>query len=130
MNIIRCDKKSSNICKCAGIATRMVLLKSKALKDNPTSTLQLRYRCEEHAISSTAKKVVVESTPFDQSNKLVQINAYLHSLIGKNIRSNAHTAKELRVKYVKPNTGGVMCFQEHSNKWKFVYSEQITAVLD
>jgi len=40
-----------------------------------------------------------------------------------------HTARELRVKYVKPNSGGVMCFQEHSKKWKFVYYHQIESIL-
>ena len=71
----------------------------------------------------------MKSKPFDQSYILTKISQYLTTLIGKNIVSKMHTARQLRVKYIKPNTGGVMCFQEHSKKWKFVYYEQITEVL-
>lgn len=124
-----CDKKSGNTCKCANIATRQVKLKNKAQKDNPTAQQEWQYRCEKHATTPTVNKVVVESNPFDQSYSLTMISKFLHSLIGKNIVSKMHTARQLRVKYVKPNTGGVMCFQEHSNKWKFVYYEQITEVM-
>lgn len=124
-----CDKKSGNTCKCANIATRQVKLKNKAQKDSPTAQQEWQYRCEEHATTPTVNKVVVESNPFDQSYSLTMINRFLHSLIEKNIKSKMHTARQLRVKYIKPNTGGVMCFQEHSKKWKFVYYEQITEVL-
>ncbi len=124
-----CDKKIGNNCKCANIATRQVKLKNKAEKDNPIAQQEWQYRCLGHAATATANKVVVESNPFDQSFSLIMINKFLNSLIGKNIVSKMHTAKQLRVKYVKPNTGGVMCFQEHSKKWKFVYYEQITEVL-
>ena len=64
-----------------------------------------------------------------QSYSLTKINEFLHSLIGKNIVSKMHTARQLKVKYIKPNTGGIMCFQEHSKKWKFVYYNQIKDVL-
>ena len=124
-----CDKNIGNICKCGNIATRQVKLKNKAQKDSPTARQEWQYRCEEHITTRTANKVVVESKPFDQSYSLTMINKFLHSLIGKNIVSKVHTARHLRVKYVKPNTGGVMCFQEHSKKWKFVYYEQISKVL-
>jgi len=124
-----CDKKSGSSCKCANIATRQVKLKNKFENDSPTARQEWQYRCEEHATTPTVNKVVVESNPFDQGYSLTMINRFLTSIIGKNIKSNAHTARELRVKYVKPNTGGVMCFQEYSNKWKFVYYEQISEVL-
>jgi len=123
-----CDKKIGNSCKCANIATRQITMKSK--EDQSLSATQTHgYRCEEHAITGTVNKIVTESLPFDQSFALTKISQFLHSLIGKNISSKFHTAKQLRVKFVKPNTGGVMCFQEFSKKWKFVYYEQITDVL-
>lgn len=124
-----CCKKGGDTCKCANIATRQVKLKNKAERDSSTAKQEWQYRCEKHATTPTVNKVVVESNPIDQSYFLQKINQYLNSLIGKNIKSKMHTARQLRVKYVKPNTGGVMCFQEHSNKWKFVYYEQITEVL-
>ena len=125
-----CGKKTHGVCKCANIATVRVKLKNRLEKENPLAAIELQYRCDEHAKTPTAKKVVVESAPFDQSYSLTKINRFLQSLIGKNIVSKFHTARQLRVKYVKPNTGAVMCFQEHSNKWKFVYYEQISEVLD
>ena len=124
-----CDKKSGNTCKCANIATRQVKLKNKADKDNLTATQEWQYRCEEHSTTPTVNKVVVDSSPLDQSYSLTKINKFLHSLIEKNIKSKMHTAIQFKVKYVKPNTGGVMCFQEHSKKWKFVYYDQISDVL-
>ena len=124
-----CDKKSGNTGSCAHIATRQARLKNKADRYSPTATQELQYRCEEHATTPTVNKVVVESNPLDQSYSLTMVNRFLESLIGKSIKSKMHTARQLRVKYVKPNTGGVMCFQEHSKKWKFVYYEQITEVL-
>ncbi len=124
-----CDKKTGNTCKCSNIATRQVKLKNKAEKDRITAQQEWQYRCEKHAATPTVNKVVVESNPFDQSYSLTKINRFLHSLIGKNIVSKVHTARQLIVKYVKPNSGGVMCFQEHSKKWKFVYYEQISEVL-
>jgi len=124
-----CDKKSGNTCKCSNIATRQVKLRRKSEKDKLTASQELQHRCEEHANTSTVNKVVVESTPLDQSYSITMINRFLNTLIGKNIVSKMHTARQLRVKYVKPEKGGVMCFQEHSNKWKFVYYEQIESVL-
>ena len=124
-----CDKKSGNTCKCANIATFRVKLKNKSLKENITAPQEWQYRCEKHATTETANKVVVESISFDQSYSLTKINEFLNSLIGKNIKSKMHTANQLRVRYLKPNTGGIMCFQEFSNKWKFVYYEQICEIL-
>jgi hypothetical protein len=124
-----CDKKSGSSCKCANIATRQVKLKNKFENDSLNSHQEWQYRCEQHANTPTAGKVVFESKPLDQGYSLTKINRFLTSIIGKNIKSIAHTARELRVKYVKPNTGGVMCFQEHSKKWKFVYYQQISEVL-
>ena len=124
-----CDKKSGNTSKCAEIATRQITMKRKDEVDVLTAKQEHGYRCEDHALTGTVNKKVVESLPFDQSFALTKIVKYLQSLIGENIVSKMHTAKQLRVKYVKPNTGGVMCFQEHSKKWKFVYYEQITKVL-
>jgi hypothetical protein len=125
-----CDKKSGNTCNCPNIATRQVKLKNKAFKDNPSATQEWQYRCEEHATTPTVNKVVVETNPFDQSYSLTKINEFLYSLIGKSIKSKIHTSKQLLVKYVKPNTGGVMCFQEKTKKFKFVYYEQISEVLN
>lgn len=122
-----CDKKSGNSCKCSNIATRQITLKRKG-DQTLVATQWNEYRCEEHANTGTVNKIVVESLPFDQSFALTRISQFLHSLIGKNISSNFHTAKQLRVKYVKPNTGGIMCFQEYSNQWKFVYYHQISGV--
>ena len=124
-----CDKKSGNRCKCASIATRQIKMKKKGEEHKLTATQELGHRCEEHATTPTVNKVVFESNPFDQGYSLTKISQFLHSLIEKNIVSKIHTARQLRVKYVKPNTGGVMCFQEHSKKWKFVYYDQIIHVL-
>jgi hypothetical protein len=124
-----CNKKCSNTAKCSGIATLQVCLKSKAPKDGAPESVLWEYRCDDHATTGTSSKVVSESRPFDQTKTLEIINKYLTSLIGRNIKSKAHTALMLRVKYIKFDKGGVMCFQEHSKKWKFVYYEQITQVL-
>jgi hypothetical protein len=125
-----CDKKSSNTCTCSNLATRKIKLKNKSEKDNPLANEKWYYRCEEHALTPTSNKVVVDNVLFDQSQALMQTNQFLNTLIEKNIKSRVHTTKQLLVKYVKPNTGGVMCFQERSRKWKFVYYEQINEILD
>lgn len=125
-----CDKKIGNRCKCSNIATLQIKMKKKGEESILSANQEHGYRCEKHANTGTVNKSVVESIPFDQSFALTKISQFLHSLIGKNISSNYHTAKQLRVKFVKPNTGGIMCFQEYSKKWKFVYYEQITEVLN
>lgn len=123
-----CNKKTSYTGTCRNIATRQIETKRK--KDNTANAIQTGgYRCEEHAMSGTANMVVVKSLPFDQSFALTKISQYLHSIVNKNIISKFHTAKQLRVKYVKLNTGGVMCFQEYSKQWKFVYYHQIEKVI-
>lgn len=118
-----CNKKCSNTATCANIATRQVKLVDSSEK------VECQYRCEKHATTPTVNKKVLEVNLFDQNHLLMEINKVLNTLIGKNIKSKMHTARELRVKYVKPNTGGVMCFQEHSKKWKFVYYNQIVSIL-
>ena len=124
-----CDKKTGHSCKCSGIATRRIRLKNRHEKDMPNAVSEWGYRCEEHAITPTAKRVVVESIPYNQWHIVTEINLFLSILVGKNIQSKIHRYQHLRVKYVKPNTGGVMCFQEKTNKWKFVYYNQISTVL-
>lgn len=124
-----CGKKTGSSASCSNIATRQVTLKNRSERDSVTAKQKHDYRCKKHANTPTQGRVVVESRPFDQSYSLTMINEYLRALIDKNIVSRAHTARQLRVKYVKPNSGGVMCFQEHSEQWKFVYYEQISEVL-
>ena len=124
-----CGKKLGNMCTCSNIATRQVKLRKKSEIDKITAEQEWQYRCEEHAKTPTVNKSVFESNEFDQSYALTKINIFLNSLIGKNIVSKAHTARQLNVRYVKLNTGGVMCYQEHSKQWKFVYYHQIESVL-
>lgn len=122
-----CDKKLSNNSTCPNIATRQVSLKFKGNIDN--TTVEHGHRCEIHSNCSTGRKEVVRSEPFDQEFALTLINQFLRSVIGKNIVSKFHSAKQLRVKYVVKNTGGIMCLQEITQKYKFVYYHQITEVL-
>jgi hypothetical protein len=124
-----CQKKTGHTGTCSNIATRQVKLKTKKNKESPTAETEWQYRCEEHALTATSGKCVIESNLLDQSYALTKINEYLKTLIGKNIISKWHNVRELRVKYLKPNTGGVMCFEEYSKQWKFVYYNQITEVL-
>lgn len=90
-----CNKKSSNTSCCSNVATRRVKL---IRKDEASAKVEYAYRCEEHAMTPTVNKKVIESSPFDQSLNLTNINQYLQSLIGKNIVSKVHTARQLRVK--------------------------------
>ncbi len=111
---------------CANVAKYHVKLCPR--KDKPEAVkISSSYRCEEHKASGTTGKKVFETTPFDQTNELLEINNYLKSLIGKTIKSKVHTANGLEVKYIKDN-GAIMCFQPITKKWKYVYYNQITEV--
>lgn len=124
-----CDKKLGDTCTCANIATRQISMKSKKDFNRLSADQEYGYRCEEHYNTGTVNKSVYQSLPFDQSFALTKISQFLNSIIGKNIVSKVHTAKSLKVKFIKPNTGGVMCFQEQSKQWKFVYYHQISEVI-
>jgi hypothetical protein len=121
-----CGKKNGNTGKCPNIATRIVALRNR--KDTTSTKEVLQYRCELHATTPTAKKVVVRSTPLDQSQILEETNRFLLGIIGLSIMSSWHAKKALEVKYIKPNTGGVMC-QNSRKEWKFVYYKQIYKIL-
>ena len=123
-----CGCKSSNTSSCSNIATYQVTLRKRKEFDKNPMELQYDYRCEEHKNKGTTSKKIHEANEFDQGFSLQKINDFLKTLIGKNIHSKFHTARELRVKYLKEN-GGVMCFQEHSKKWKYVFYNQIDVVL-
>jgi len=111
---------------CANIAIYKVNLVKRGISEN--SKITFGYRCENHKLKGSCDKKVLDYLPYNQSEKLNIINEFLKTLINKNIHSNFHTAKELKVKYLKEN-GGVMCFQEYSKKWKYVYYNQIDSVL-
>lgn len=113
---------------CSNIATHQVRLRSKKDKSIIVMKSEWQYRCDNHKNTGTKTKRVYQIDDLDQSYTLKKINDFLISLIGKRIKSNAHTARELEVKYLKSN-GGVMCYQSHSKKWKFVYYEQIQEIL-
>ncbi len=119
-----CSCKMSNTGTCAKLATHKTKLKSEN-----TGIESFVWRCDEHTQKSTANKKYVGYELFDQSEAHRKVNEYLTSLIGKRIKSKMHTARELEVKYLKDN-GGVMCFQPHSKKWKYVYYHQITHVFE
>jgi hypothetical protein len=124
-----CDKKLGDRSKCSNIATRQVVLKNKSEKDNIIATQEWQHRCEEHSKTSTVTKCVVKSMPLDQSYSLCSINNFLKTLIGKSVLSKWHHLDPLKVEYVKPNTGGVMCKNEKNGKWKFVYYHQIDEII-
>lgn len=124
--LIYCRKKIGNHATCGKIATHCVTMQNK--KENVISKRQINvHRCDAHIKSSTSTKQVVSTMPIDQSKELYSINKFLYTIIGKRISSTFHTAKYLTVKYVKEN-GGVMCFQEVTKKWKFVYFRQISII--
>lgn len=124
-----CQKRSGNTARCSELATTIVSLCSKHQHPETNDGMEKNHRCDEHAKTPTVGKRVFDSEPLDQSEEIKQMNNFLHSLIGKKIHSQAHTAKELIVKYVKPN-GGVMCLQPITKKWKFVYYHQIVTIFD
>ncbi len=116
-------------CTCANVAIYQVDLISRKETSTNITTQYSDYRCEKHKLKGTTGKKIFKCNQLDQSLTLGVINRFLNSIIGKNISSSAHTAKELEVKYLKEN-GGVMCYQNYSKKWKFVYYNQIEAVMN
>lgn len=118
MNLKYCDKKSSNFGGCSCLATYKCELQLK----HETKTV---YRCEEHKFSGTVKGKINKNTiePFDQQEKINEVNVFLRTLIGKEVVSKFHRGT-FEGKYIKDN-GGIMC-QSHNGKWKFVYHHQIT----
>lgn len=123
-----CGCGIGNSGSCANLATFKVSLERRTIKKLENKNSKTDYRCEKHKISGSTSFKVVVSEPFEQKEKHQLVNEFLTSLIGKNIHSRFHTAIQLRVKYLKEN-GGVMCFQEHSKKWKYVYYNQIDEIL-
>ncbi|MHC0442350.1 hypothetical protein [Flavobacterium sp. 3-210] len=113
---------------CAHLAKYKITLEAKVLTPKSEKP-KTAYRCEDHKNKGTNGKKITNQVPFDQSEKLLKVNEFLQSLVGRNIHSRFHTARHLRVKYLKEN-GGVMCFQEHSKKWKYVYYNQIDSILN
>lgn len=125
----RCSNKTGNNSTCPELAQSVSYLHKRGVVPAPTSTDYIhQYRCIEHSWSSTAKRVVFGTFPYNQADIKAKVDAFLRTLIGQRIVSSAHTARELRVKYVKDHCG-VMCYQEHSHQWKFVYYHQITEIL-
>lgn len=125
INLFYCKHKMSNTSTCAHLATHKVTYVSKKNPDIIISNNA--HRCYLHKLKATANKKAIRAEPFDQSENIANVNAYLTSLIGKKIKSSAHTARELTVVFLKGN-GGIMCYQSHSKKWKFVYYNQIEFV--
>jgi len=118
-----CNCKRSNTGHyCGNIAAYTVILAPK----KGTGKNIKQYRCEEHKQRGTGSKKVIDHSPFDQTALLGKITDYLKTIIGKNIKSNMHTARHLEVKYIKD--AGVMCYQNYSLKWKYVYYHQIKYV--
>jgi hypothetical protein len=112
---------------CSNIATFKVKLGPKKLTDKPKFINA--YRCTKHIDKGTVSKKVVEKAECNQVNDLEQINTYLRSLIGKKIRSRFHHNQVIEVKYLKDN-GAVMGFQPVTKKWKYIYYNQITEVIN
>lgn len=124
-----CDKLSNN-CSCGNIATRQIKMVNKRWKNNPDScpTKIMGYRCEEHSFKPTVNYFVGESNELDQEYAFTKINQFLKSLINKKIISTHHGKRPLIVKYLGKNCG-IMCLNEFTKKWKFVYYNQIKQVL-
>lgn len=123
---IYCGCKLGNKSKCGNIAVFIVDLCKKGIEPK-SNQINKSYRCDSHKLKGTVSTKVIDHKPFDQSLVLLEINRSLIGLVGKKIKSSFHTAKYLQVKYVKDN--GIMCYQPLSNKWKYVYPEQIDYVL-
>lgn len=60
----------------------------------------------------------------DQSKNVEEINTYLRTLIGKNIRSTRDRAKALVPQYLGKNCA-IMCLQPITRAYKYVYYNQI-----
>lgn len=81
------------------------------------------YTCEKHKPKND-KNHITGIVPFDQIKKLWEVNRYLLQFIGKEIRSTQEY-NILQARYIKPNTGGIMCYCEKKKSWCFVYHYQI-----
>lgn len=114
---------------CSNVATHQIKLRSKKDTNKIPTKARWETRCDEHKNTGTKRWSVYEINELDQDFELQRTNEFLKSLIGKRIKSSVHTARELEVKYLKSN-GAVMCYQNHSKKWKFVYYEQIEEILN
>ncbi len=119
-NIKYCQKNKSNHSSCSHLATQIVTLVSEVSQ-------RIEYRCDS-CKGGTTKMKVQSIEPFNQDENIRAVNSFLRLLIGKSIKSKAHTAKALQVQYMKDNCG-VMCFQPITKKYKYVYYNQITAIL-
>lgn len=120
-----CQSRSSNTGHCAEIAAHTVTLITRNNKENGEKRTERR--CEKHKNKGTTKKCVIDSKTLDQSELYGQVNRFLNSLIGKNIVSSYHPVTyqyPFIGKYLKDN-GGIMCYNDHTKKWKFVYYHQI-----
>ncbi len=111
--------------QCSNLATHICCLIRKDGKQE--NNVQEGYRCEEHKNNGTKSLKVKNILNFDQTIELKRVNEFLKSLIGKNIKSNFHSARYLEARYLKPN-GAIMCYQNHSRKWKYVYYNQIQEI--
>lgn len=70
---------------------------------------------------------VISQEPFNQSESLGNVNRFLNDLVGKDVFSKWHRNTHSFIgKYLKEN-GGIMCQNEHTKKWKFVYYHEIVS---
>lgn len=123
-----CGCKFGNKSTCGNIATYQVSLCKRGIDTSKPVLSQIYdYRCETHKLKGTVSTKVFDLSELDQSSTVQMIKNFLIGLVGKNIISSFHTARQLQVKYVKDT--GIMCFQPISRKWKFVYYEQIETIL-
>lgn len=124
-----CGCKLGNNSKCGNIATHSVKLCKRGIDVNGV-ILSTMYdtRCEIHKEKGTVSMKVFEVKEYDQSCSIQMVNNFLKTLIGKLIKSSVHTARELEVKFIKDNCA-VMCYQNNSKKWKFVYYDQIKQIV-
>ena len=122
MNLIYCNKKTSNTGTCSKIAMYTGQTVSRKGNDKTKKV----HRCEEHKFCGTVNHKIEHSTltPLDQNDVINDVNNYLKSFIGKEIFSRHHRNKYPFIGcYLKPN-GAIMC-KGHNNKWFLVYYNQI-----
>lgn len=121
IQIVRCCKKMSNTGKCPFPAKHKV----KMIGKKTQHITGPYFRCDTHKETGTMKKFVAAFFPLDQKETIDQANEFMKTLVGKEIRATVHTAKQLIVKYVKPEICAVMCLQPITKKYKLVYFQQI-----
>ena len=119
MKLIYCDKKCSNNATCSNIAKYKVELCGKDVTRSRAG-----YRCEEHRLTTTVNCHVNRDNiaAIDQNRTHYEVNNFLRGYIGKPVPNKLHN--NVIGKYVKDN-GGIMCFNEKTKKWKYVYYHQI-----